>query len=46
MMAHIDAELSSKVGPFSLDYLRLDSVIEPVPIDVSSRQRRWFSFFA
>jgi hypothetical protein len=45
MLAHIDGELASKVGPHSLEYLSLDSVIEHVPLDTSYRQRRWFSFF-
>ena len=46
MLAHIDSELESKIGPYELDYLHLTDVIAPVPPAVSYRQRRWFTFFA
>jgi hypothetical protein len=46
LMAYIDSSLASRVGPFTLEYLKLDTVVEPVPLDVSARQKRWFNFFA
>lgn len=44
-LAHIDATLHSMVGPHKLEYLRLDAVVEPVPVDTSVTQRRWFGVF-
>lgn len=44
-LAHIQVDLNSRVGPFSLDYLRLQEVIEPVPLGTVAHQRRWWAFF-
>lgn len=44
-LAHIEAELQSSVGPFTLEYLQLQEVIEPVPPGTVAHQRRWWAFF-
>ena len=44
-LAHIDANLHGMVGPHKLEYLRLDAVVERVPVDTSVTQRRWFGSF-
>ena len=45
-LAHIDASLHGMVGPHKLEYLCLDAVVEPVPVDTSVSQRRWYNVFA
>lgn len=40
-LAFIKVELDCKIGPFSYQYLELDSVLEDVPVETTVRQRRW-----
>jgi hypothetical protein len=45
-LAYIKLELGAMVGPFSLDYLKLDPVIAGVPVDDTVRQRRFFGILS
>ena len=41
-LVHIKLKLGGKVGPFTLEYLMLDELLEPVGVDTSVRQKMWF----
>lgn len=43
--AYVDADFHGMVGPHPLAYLKLDTVIEPVPVDTFKRRLGWFSIF-
>lgn len=45
-LAYIKLELGDMIGPFSLDYLQLKSVIASVPVNDSVRQRRFFGILS